>query len=195
MQLTRRQTLALAGVTTASTALASCGFGSPTSASTPSGDTLSFTTWGTDAELAGFKAAIARFEQANTGSKVALNVVPYEQMFTNIDAQLQAGNPPDVFRVPYYTFGAYAGRGQLLDLTSHLPSGFADRFTRRRGQAVQNKEKPFGVPHHTDTSVILYNRSLLRPMSPPRSTPPASAAGVDERQHLPPGVGAGVLPH
>ena len=54
---------------------------------------------------------ISAFEKATSGAKVELNSVPYEQMFTNIDAQLQAGNPPDLFRVPYYTFGAYAGRG------------------------------------------------------------------------------------
>lgn len=82
-------------------------------------------------------------------------------MFTNIDAQLQAGNPPDVFRVPYYTFGAYAGRDQLLDLSSHLPGDFADRFTPQAWAAVQNGDKPFGVPHHTDTSVILYNKDAL----------------------------------
>ena len=82
-------------------------------------------------------------------------------MFTNIDAQLQAGNPPDVFRVPYYTFGAYAGRDQLLDLSSHLPGDFADRFTPQAWAAVQNEGKPFGVPHHTDTSVILYNKDAF----------------------------------
>ncbi len=87
--------------------------------------------------------------------------MPYAQMFTNIDAQLQAGNPPDIFRVPYYTFGSYAGRGQLLDLTSHLPSGFADRFTPAAWAAIQNGDKPFGVPHHTDTTAILYNKAAL----------------------------------
>src|SRR5690349_19156331 len=53
------------------------------------------------------------------------------------------------------------GRGQLLDLSSALPSGFADRFTPQAWAAVQNKARPFGVPHHTDTSVILYNKPLL----------------------------------
>ena len=67
-----------------------------------------------------------------------LNAVPYEQIFTNVDAQIQAGNPPDVFRVPYYSFGRYAGAGQLLDLSSLLESGFSDRFTPQAWQAVQN---------------------------------------------------------
>ena len=129
MDLDRRHFLTAAGLVALPTLLSSCGF-APQSSSSPSGtDTLSFTTWGTDSELAGFRTAIAAFQKANPGSTVTLNAVPYAQMFTNIDAQLQAGNPPDIFRVPYYTFGSYAGRGQLLDLTPHLPGGFSDRFT------------------------------------------------------------------
>ena len=162
MDLTRRQLLGAAGALSAPLALAGCGFvPSGSSPSASSGDTLTFTTWGTDAELKGFRTAIASFEKANSGAKVSLNAVPYEQMFTNIDAQLQAGNPPDVFRVPYYTFGAYAGQDQLLDLSSHLPSGFEDRFTPQAWAAVQNGGKPYGVPHHTDTSVLLVNTDAL----------------------------------
>ena len=161
MQLTRRQLLAAAGAVAAAPVLGACGFTSSNTEPTAGPKALTFTTWGTDAELAGFRDAIGRFQQANAGSSVTLNVVPYEQMFTNIDAQLQAGNPPDVFRVPYYTFGAYAGRGQLLDLSSVLPQGFSDRFTPQAWAAVQNQGKAFGIPHHTDTSVILYNKALM----------------------------------
>ena len=160
MQLSRRTFLGATGLATAAPLLSSCGFS--TGGSEASTDAITFTTWGTDAELAGFRSAIQRFEQANDGAKVTLNAVPYEQIFTNVDAQIQAGNPPDVFRVPYYSFGRYAGAGQLLDLTPHLEDGFADRFTPQAWSAVQNDDKPYGVPHHTDTSVILYNTRLLR---------------------------------
>ncbi len=158
MPLTRRQLFG--GALAVPTVLAGCGFSTKSSAPAGSGDTLAFTTWGTDAELAGFKSAIAGFEKS-ANATVTLNVVPYNQMFTTIDAQLQAGNPPDVFRVPYYTFGSYAGRGQLLDLTSHLPAGFSDRFTPPAWAAVQGGNKPFGVPHHTDTSLIFYSKQAL----------------------------------
>ncbi|MEO6998101.1 MAG: sugar ABC transporter substrate-binding protein [Terracoccus sp.] len=162
MELDRRHFLTAAGALTIPAVLAGCGFAPSSSGPAASGtDTLTFTTWGTDAELAGFRTAIAAFEKANSGSKISLNSVPYGQMFTNIDAQLQAGNPPDIFRVPYYTFGSYAGRGQLLDLSSKLTGGFSDQFTPQAWAAVQNKSKPFGVPHHTDTTVILYNKALL----------------------------------
>ena len=166
MDLTRRQLLGAAGALGVPTLLAGCGGFSTGGAKKDSSqgtaeDTLAFTTWGTDAELAGFRALISAFEKANPGKKVALNAVPYEQMFTTIDAQLQAGNPPDVFRVPYYTFGSYAGRGQLLDLSDQLPKGFSDRFTPAAWAAVQSKGSPFGVPHHTDTSVIFYDKAAL----------------------------------
>ncbi|MET3807977.1 multiple sugar transport system substrate-binding protein [Nakamurella sp. UYEF19] len=162
MQISRRHFLGAAGAAAAPLLLAGCGFTTSNSVGPTDSNTLTFTTWGTDSELAGFRSAIAAFEKANTGSKVSLNAVPYAQMFTNIDAQLQAGNPPDIFRVPYYTFGRYAGSGQLLDLTSHVDKSFGDRFTPAAWAAVQNAAKPYGVPHHTDTSAILYNKAALQ---------------------------------
>lgn len=163
MPITRRQLLGASLVASAPLALSACaGFSTSGGAeqSAASG-TVTFTTWGTDAELAGFRTSIASFEKANPGVTVRLNAVPYDQMFTTIDAQLQSNTAPDVFRVPYYTFGSYAGRGQLLDLSPHLGQGVADGFTPAAWQAVQSGGKPFGVPHHTDTSVILYNKPLL----------------------------------
>ena len=146
MTLTRRHFLAATAAAATVPALASCG-GFSTAGSDAGGEsdggTLTFTTWGTDSELAGFKKAIDGFQAANPGSTVTLNAVPYEQMFTNIDAQLQAGNPPDVFRVPYYTFGAYAGRDQLLDLSS-APAERLRRpvHPRRRGRRCRTATSP-----------------------------------------------------
>lgn len=166
MTLSRRHFLAALSAATAPAVLSGCGGfstggGSEEAADSSGGGSLTFTTWGTDAELAGFRSAITAFQSANSGVTVDLNAVPYEQMFTNIDAQLQAGTPPDVFRVPYYTFGSYAGRDQLLDLTPHLDKGFADRFTPQAWAAVQSGKAPFGVPHHTDTTAILYGVKAL----------------------------------
>lgn len=161
MSMNRRRLLGTAGAVGIGTVLGGCGFTKSDGNSDRAADSLTFTTWGTDSELAAFRAAIARFQKERSGATVTLNAVPYEQMFTNIDAQIQAGNAPDIFRVPYYTFGSYAGRGQLLDVGRYIDASFGERFTPAAWQAVQNNGKPFGVPHHTDTSVILYNRAAL----------------------------------
>lgn len=151
--------------------LAGCaGFSTSESDDTGSEAVLTFTTWGTDAELAGLESAIASFEEAE-GVRVELNAVPYDQMFTNIDAQLQTGSPPDIFRVPYYLFGSYAGRGQLLDLGPHLASDVPEQFTEAAWAAVQSEGSPFGVPHHTDTTAILYDVAAMDAAVGPNAVP------------------------
>lgn len=124
-------------------------------------DVLLFSTWGTEAELASFQRAIDRFELANDGKRVALNSVPYELMLPNIDTQLLARNPPDIFRLPYQAFGRYAGRSQLLNLRQYLPDGSSQRFTEAAWAAVQHEGAPYGLPRHTDTSVLFYNVDLF----------------------------------
>jgi multiple sugar transport system substrate-binding protein len=157
--INRRRFIGLAGGFGVATALTGCGFSRSDSSST-SGE-LTFTTWGTESELAGFARAIAGFEAANSGSRVRLNAVPYEQMFTNIDAQLQSGTAPDIFRVDYDNLGVYSGRGQLLDLGDLLDAGVGESVTPAMWQAVQFEGSPYGVPHHTDTSAILYNKAAF----------------------------------
>lgn len=161
MPLSRRALLSSAGSLTAALALQGCA-GFTGSDSQPTGDrTLSFTTWGSDSELAGFRAVIDAFQKANPGDTVTLNSVPYEQFFQNIDAQLQSDTAPDLFRVDYDNLGTYAGRGQLLDLSGQLDSGLGAQFTDALWSAVQFNGKPHGVPHHTDTSAILYSSAAF----------------------------------
>lgn len=79
MDLSRRQLLGAAGALSLPALLAACG-GFSTSGSNPQassdGNALTFTTWGTDAELAGFRSAIDGFQKANAGTTVTLNAVP-----------------------------------------------------------------------------------------------------------------------
>ena len=166
MQITRRSLLATAGAASVGTLLASCaGFSGQPSGGGASGSggtsgTLTFTTWASDDEKAAYQKLITQFEAANKGVTVKPNFVPYQQMFTNIDAQLSAGNAPDVFRVGYGQIGGYAKQGQLLDLSSSLGSE-KSRFIPAFWEAISYEGKPFGVPQQTDTSAIAYNKSLM----------------------------------
>lgn len=166
MHTTRRQLLQASGALSLTAMLAACGGFTRSDDTTDEGGsaatgTLTFTTWGSDSELAGFRTAIAAFEEANAGATVQLNAVPYEQFFPNIDAQLQSDTAPDVFRVDYDNLGTYAGREQLLDLSPLLDASVGESFTDAMWQAVQFEDKPFGVPHHTDTSAILYSTAAF----------------------------------
>ena len=156
----RREVLGLVGGVGATAFVAGCGGFGGSGDDAVEGE-LTFTTWGTDAELQGFERTIAGWSDANPGASVRLNAVPFAQMFENIDAQLQSNTAPDIFRVDYDNLGTYAGRGQLLDMSSFFDDEFGGRFSEAMWQAVKFDGNPYGVPHHTDTSLILYNTRMM----------------------------------
>ncbi|GAA2724970.1 ABC transporter substrate-binding protein [Cellulomonas aerilata] len=157
MALDRRRFLALLGAAAGSAALGGCaGFsgGRDDGGGAASDDEITFTLWAGDAELVAFRA-IARDFEAAEGIRVKLQQVPFDQLLTTVDAGLQAGQAPDVFRVTYTDLGVYSSQDALLDLSDHLPGGYADQFRPGLWSAVTRDGAPFGVPHHTDTSMIL----------------------------------------
>lgn len=164
MPVTRRQFLAGTGSLATAAVLSSCsGFtkSSDSGASSSKAGTLRFTTWGSDAEAAAFKQLAKSFESANKGAKVDLRIVPYEDMFTGIDAQLQSGTAPDIFRVDYGTMGVYSSKDVLLDLTPTLDKSLTSDLIPALLQAVTYQDKIYGVPQETDTTAVLYRPDLL----------------------------------
>jgi multiple sugar transport system substrate-binding protein len=163
-RVSRRSLLGGAAGLTAASALSGCsgGFSKSSSGASSGGgkDTLSFMTWASDAEGSAFKRLAAAFGEQE-GVKVDLQVVPYEEMFTTVDNQLQAGNAPDVFRVDYPTLGIYSSSGQLLDLGGRLDKELTDDLIPALYAAVQFDGTPFGVPHQTDTTCVVYQPAML----------------------------------
>ena len=121
---------------------------------------LSFTLWAGEAELAAFTTVAERWT-ATSGIPVVFNVVPFSEALTGVDANLASDRAPDLFRVTYQDIGIYAAGGALLDLTDRLPAGFVDGFGPAFVSAVSNGDRVYGVPHHTDTSLVLYDVEAL----------------------------------
>ncbi len=164
MPVTRRQFLTGAGSLATAAVLSGCSGFTKSSDSSDSGSkagTLRFTTWGSDAEAAAFKQLAKAFESAHKGAKVDLKIVPYEDMFTGIDAQLQSGTAPDIFRVDYTTLGVYSSKDVLLDLTPSLDKSLTSDLIPALLQAVKYDDKIYGVPQETDTTAVLYRPDLL----------------------------------
>ncbi len=131
-----------AALAVASLALSGCaGFGGGGGSDSGGGaddltGTITFTTWGSESEEAAYKDLIKQFEAEHEGAKVKLNVVPYDQMFSNIDAQLSSGDAPDIFRVDYGNLGVYSSQEQLLDLSPYFSEDEIADFVPAMWEAV-----------------------------------------------------------
>lgn len=121
---------------------------------------LRFTSWGSQAEMDSFREIIRRYQALHPKVAIDLEEISYRTQ-SSIDVQLAAGIGPDLFRVEYTNVGRYSPSGAIIDLSQYLPPDFGDDFTAPVWAAVQFEGKPHALPLHTDTSVILYNKSLF----------------------------------
>ncbi|MCY1136558.1 sugar ABC transporter substrate-binding protein [Actinoplanes sp. Pm04-4] len=159
----RRTFLKAVGAAGAAGWLAACSSGDDdatggAATSGPLSGTATFTTWANAQEEAAFKKLAADFKAAR-GADIKIEVLPYDQIRTVVDRRLQANQAPDLFRVSYTDVGSYAENGALADLSDYLGDSFGDAFLPALWSAVQSDGKPFGVPHHTDTSALVYNKA------------------------------------
>jgi len=124
--------------------------------------TLTFAFWGgSTGETAGFNYAKQQFEAANPGATVNLKVVPYDGFFSGIDRGITSGTAPDIFRVDYTTIGKYSAKGALLDMTPYFSNDEVSAFLPALWDAVKYNGTPYGVPHQTDTTCIVYNKAAF----------------------------------
>ena len=145
-----------------STSSAAAGASGAPSSSAPVKGEISFSFWGgSTGETKGFTYVKEKFEAANPGTTINLKVVPYDGFFAGIDRGIQAGNAPDVFRVDYTTIGKYSGKGVLLDVSPYFDATEIDAFLPALWEGIKYKGVPYGVPHQTDTTCVVYSKSAF----------------------------------
>jgi alpha-1,4-digalacturonate transport system substrate-binding protein len=104
------------------------------------------------AEASVMAPLIKKFEQANPGITVELDVVPYTNITNQLPAQVQAGQAPDMARIT--NFGAF--RGYLLDLTQYLsdPSFMTNNFAAPVLAAMRPPDDTSGLYGFPDTLTV-----------------------------------------
>lgn len=126
--------------------------------------TIEFLYWAAaGGEEKGFNDLIAKFESENPDIKVKKSQVPppsQSDYYTKLQTRMGGNDAPDVFRVQYQKIGEFASKGALLDLTDTIEKDKAN-FNPSLLTAVTYEDKIFGLPHHTDTLAVFYNKTYL----------------------------------
>lgn len=122
---------------------------------------MTLAVWGSDAEVAAYNAVIAKYQAANPGTTIRLDVMPFAQFYQQVDTRLAGRQAPDLFRVTYQQVGRYATGKAAIDLTPYLEANTGDAFTSAVWSAVSVDGAPFALPHHTDTFALYYNADAL----------------------------------
>lgn len=122
---------------------------------------LSFSTWGEGEEVATLERLVDAYNRSQPRVRVHLERVSY-RFEESLDTRLAAGRGPDVFRVSYTNMSRYTPSGTLIDLTPYLPPQLAGEFLPTAWNAVLYRGQPRALPHHTDTSALIVNTTILR---------------------------------
>ena len=185
-RISRRNFLKAAGVLTAAAGLSACGSASSaqstaasqaastaSSAASAAGEPvkISFMGWGTDDEIAAYKAMIAQFEKAYPTVTVDYIVVADNEFDTKLQTMIGAGECPDVFYCSIDKMMKYAATGNLYDLSDYVANNaifdpdnvwtcLNDLY--RFDGANQGKGDIYALPKDVSVFPIFYNVDLFK---------------------------------
>lgn len=160
----RLAAMAMAGMMTVS--LAACGGGKSGSESDggskkSSGDgSLTVAIWDTYQEP-GLTEILKDFTE-ETGIKAKIQVTPWEQYWTMLEAGATGGSLPDVFWMHSNQVSKYAKYDMLLDLTDKLDGVDLDKYPEGLVELYQNDAgKQIAVPKDMDSIALWYNKTAF----------------------------------
>lgn len=124
--------------------------------------TITFSFWeGSPADKAGFEKMIADFETENPNIKVTQQVVPYDKYWQSVDTRIAGSDYPDVTRLTYQKMGKYITGGVLQDITNDIDDTTKNDIIPAFKTAVSSDNKMYGMPLHTDTMGLFYNKEMF----------------------------------
>lgn len=161
----RKQAAALILAGTMSLSLAACGGssqGNGGGSAGGSGEAVKVAIWD-NAQLAGLKEIMGDFT-SETGIPVDIQVVPWDQYWTLLEAGAQGGSMPDVFWMHSNYSQKFMSNDILLDLTDRINDSEVidlNNYYQDIAQLYQLDGKTYAIPKDYDTIGLWYNKALF----------------------------------
>jgi multiple sugar transport system substrate-binding protein len=110
-------------------------------------------------QVPAMKQIIAAFEKRNPDISVTVQLTPYTDYFTKLQAAATGGQAPDVFWMNGPNFQLYASNGVIEPLTSLKPD--TSVYPSSLVKLYQYKGVQYGLPKDFDTVGLWYNKALF----------------------------------
>lgn len=106
---------------------------------------------------------VSSFEDANPGVTVKLQVTPWEQYWTKLQAAASGGAAPDVFWMNGVNFQLYASNGVLAPLSDQIKEDDVDMgvYPEALVDLYSLNGQQYGMPKDFDTIGLWYNKTLF----------------------------------
>ena len=158
----RKRTVLSAASLTMCLALTACGGSGSQSQGGDSGKPLTVAIWDNN-QLPGLKEIIGDFT-AETGIEVEIQMVPWDQYWTLLEAGAQGGDLPDVFWMHSNYSQKFMSNDILLDLTDKVAqSSTVDmaNYYQDIAELYQYDGKIYGIPKDYGTIGLWYNKTMF----------------------------------
>lgn len=153
----------------AALALAATGCGTSSDADGDSGGqangepvTISYGIWDQN-QAPALEEIAASFEETNTNIKVDIQVTPWEQYWTKLQAAAGGGAAPDVFWMNGPNFQLYASNGVIAPLSERIDADGLDTgvYPDSLVELYSYDGELYGMPKDFDTIGLWYNKELF----------------------------------
>lgn len=154
----------IAATVVAGTMLTGCGSSSNSASTSSSGDvTLTYAIWDKN-QKPGMEAIAAKFHEKNPNITVNVEVTPWDQYWTKLDAGASSGTLPDVFWMHSCNFLKYATNDALMDITDKIKNSkdvSMDNFPKDLVGMYTSGGKNYAIPKDYDTIGLWYNKTMF----------------------------------
>lgn len=124
--------------------------------------TLKFSVWETY-EAPGMKEIAKVFEKENPSIHVDVEVTPWAQYWTKIEAASTGGTAPDIITMHSNESYRYMSNGALLNLDDLLKDGSIDLNNYKKGisDLYTYEDSLYAIPKDVSTVALWYNKALF----------------------------------
>lgn len=124
--------------------------------------TLTYAVWNKD-QVPALEQVIKKFEQSHDNIDVKIQLTPFDQYWTKLQAAASSGSAPDVFWMNGVNAHLYASNEMLLPLNEKIESEKVDlsAYPEALTKIYSMDGEQYGLPRDFDTVGLWYNKELF----------------------------------